>query len=187
MASYCPFSIRCLRSVTNKGDDDIIQITPIKNETSGNIYEFNIDYTFPSKTANSSELDRLTTFSMTMSYSNMFPYLHNLMNTLKADEEPFLSVQFDLPWSPSIIVRTKNIDTIRNSVIDQFYTIACFPGAWPVKKSNVVLEKKEEVKTSVAKQPSSKAHKFFDEDGHTIPDEERKIPYRYDCSFDNEV
>jgi hypothetical protein len=113
---------------------------------------------------------------------------------LKADGEPFLSIQFDIPGSPSIIVKAKDIESVRNVVIDQFYTISAVPGAWPSKTSEVAIPKKEEAKPVEEKkvestkktEPSSKKHKFFDEDGNTITSDDYPYNYEYDYSFDNE-
>jgi hypothetical protein len=196
MADYSPVMIRCIRSYSNKSDDDIIRIAPIKNSNSVNNYEYRINYTYPTISVGSSVTNTLSTYGMTMNYSNMFPYLHNLLSMLKADGEPFLSIQFDIPGSPSIIVKAKDIESVRNVVIDQFYTISAVPGAWPSKTSEVAIPKKEEAKPVEEKkvvstkktEPSSKKHKFFDEDGNTITSDDYPYPYNYeyDYSFDNE-
>ena len=97
-----PFVLRFIRDINNNTNDDIIIISPLPN---GN-------YSIKTKYAAMSLNNINRNISVqTLTYYNIFNYIHSLMILLINDDKPFQSVQFDVPTMPSVIIPVNKLDS----------------------------------------------------------------------------
>jgi len=91
---------RFIRDIKNKSNDDIIVIRP------------NLTGSY-SVVSNFGDNNRIN--NMTVSYMNMFGYIHSMMTLIINDSIPFQSVQIDVPSIPSVVIPIDKLDTIHIS------------------------------------------------------------------------
>jgi len=87
--------IRCVRVDNNKNKDDVITISPTDK---GN-YSIKTFY---------GEINK--SYTQTISYLNVFGYVHSLVTLLIHDDKPFEFIQFDIPNTPSVLFNIKSLD-----------------------------------------------------------------------------
>ena len=90
MESLC---IRCVRISDDSTKDDVIRIVPFGTDH----YHITTTYGLTKKV-----------YTQTMSYTNVFAYIHSLITLLIHDDMPFKSVQLDFPNTPSVMLNIKS-------------------------------------------------------------------------------
>lgn len=86
MESLC---IRCVRNLDDSTTDDVIRIVPFGTD------HYNITTTYGRSNK---------TYTQTITYANVFGYVHSLVTFLIHDDMPFKSVQLDFPNTPSVML-----------------------------------------------------------------------------------
>jgi hypothetical protein len=86
MESIC---IRCVRNTSDSTTDDVIRIVPLGTDH----YSIKTTYGRSNKT-----------YTQTITYTNVFGYVHSLVTLLIHDDMPFKSVQLDFPNTPSVML-----------------------------------------------------------------------------------
>ena len=97
-----PIVLRFIRDININNKDDMISISPLPN---GN-------YSIKTKYADMSINNRNhNIYVQTLTYYNVFNYIHSLMILLIHDDKPFQSIQFDVPNTPSVIIQINKLDS----------------------------------------------------------------------------
>jgi hypothetical protein len=133
MNPYTYSKITCIRSNKKQANDDTITITPFLNIESSTEP---MSYTVVHKTGLEHSPQGSQHKSVTiLNASNLLNYLSNLLDLLYYDEDPFENIQFDLPNIPPILIRTSNLDLIRETIMSHFRSITETPCSWPFDNS----------------------------------------------------
>jgi hypothetical protein len=90
MESFC---IRCIRNKDDSNRDDVIRIVPFGTDH----YSIKTTYGLTKKV-----------YTQTMTYANVFAYVHSLITLLIHDEMPFKSIQLDFPNTPSVMLNIES-------------------------------------------------------------------------------
>jgi len=98
-----PFDLRFIRDKTNSANDDVVSISFL---SPGN-YQIKTNYS----EAKCSIKSRCSI--QTLSYIDIFYYVHSLMILLIHDSDPFMWIQIDAPNTPSILLANKDLDVER--------------------------------------------------------------------------
>jgi hypothetical protein len=116
-----PLFIRCVRVDNDKTKDDLITILP--NDTG--------DYSIKTFYA-----DINKSYTETLSYINVFGYVHSLLTLMNHDDKPFVFVQFDIPNTPPLAFNVKNLDCER--VINAINTMLHITiDAWNIRMNQI--------------------------------------------------
>jgi hypothetical protein len=127
--------IICTRD-KNKQNDDAIIIVPFLNK--GSTSE-PLEYTVTHKIGASHSPKGLLEKSVTiMNSTNLLSYIRNLLTVLYYDEDPFMSIQFDLPGFPQTLVSPRNLDLVEDAILDRYAQLAESPTSWPFQTSTRV-------------------------------------------------
>jgi hypothetical protein len=133
MTPYTYSKITCIRSNKKQNDDDTITITPFLNIESTTEP---MSYTVLHKTGLEHSPEGSQHKSVTiLNAPNLLNYVSNLLDLLYYDEDPFEHIQFDLPNIPSILIRTSNLDLIRETIMSHYRSITETPCSWPFDNS----------------------------------------------------
>ena len=93
-----PFILRFVRDKHNPVTDDLVSISFL---SPGN-YQIKTKYS-----------DGTRCSIQTLSYMDIFDYVHSVMTLLIHDDDPFKWVQIDAPNTPSILLAIKDLDCSR--------------------------------------------------------------------------
>jgi len=93
-----PLVIRFIRDSKNYANDDLVCISPLSNNT----YQIKTNYS-----------DNNKKYIQTLSYNNVFDYVHSVMILLIHDDAPFVNVQIDMPNTPAVLLAVKDLDSER--------------------------------------------------------------------------
>lgn len=91
------FVIRCIRNPddSTSDNDDVVYISP------NNMGYYNVKFIYG---VNKKK------YTQTLSYLNVFSYVHSLITLLIHDDKPFKAVQFDIPNMPSVYFNINTLD-----------------------------------------------------------------------------
>jgi hypothetical protein len=72
-----------------------------------------------------------------ISQNEVMRYIEDLLILTQADDDPFLSIQFNLPCFPSVIIKVKDLTcyTVKRTIIDRIESII---KAWPIQKVDLL-------------------------------------------------
>jgi len=157
---YQTISIHLIRKSNSQTNDDKIIITPSLsrsteiNETS---MVYNVALSIPPDHSNS-YLPYKANMTLESSKS-LQTYIRTLLHLLKADNEPYKSIQFDLPMIPSILVSQKDLSTLE---YDIYHYLDLLVNSWPTTPASVAPN-------APVKPRRSSRHLFFDDDDFPVP------------------
>lgn len=127
MSPYTPLCITCVRSVEEKYNDDIITIRPYMSSAFEQMYsvthKVGVDHS-------PEEYQMKTTTDMTT--DGLLTYLDSLIDLLYYDEDPFNSIQFDIPSLPSILVKPSNLDLVKDRILSYVKALVNSAVSWPL-------------------------------------------------------
>jgi hypothetical protein len=118
--------------------DDIIKIVPVVGDSK----LFQVTYADPGD-------GNVMKYSFTANVNGVLDYLETTTNLLQKDDEPFKSIQFNLPAYPRIMV---NLEKLRDDDFMEslWRAISSVCNDWPLRLQNTVVE-----------EPTA-SHRYFD-------------------------
>lgn len=93
-----PIVLRFIRDSKNYAKDDLVRISPLSDSN----YQIKTTYS-----------DSKDPYIQTLSYNNVFDYVHSVMILLIHDEAPFVNVQIEVPNTPTVLLSVKSLDSDR--------------------------------------------------------------------------
>ena len=152
-SSYSSLTIVCVRSVDKESGDDLITIRPYMSSAFEQMYSVTHRI---SKDHSPKEYQVKTTTEMTA--DGLLTYIDSLLDLLYYDEDPFEGIQFDIPNLPSIFVKPKNIDLVKDRVLTFMKALVNSTISWPMN-SHIYRPSVVESEVHVKKEKKNKHHK----------------------------
>jgi hypothetical protein len=116
---YAKITFNVVRDPKNSKKDDVIVIERESEET--------YRYTYTDKTSMAAKKScRHSGLGM----SQVMALLSNLLNLLLLDDEPFYALQVELPSTPSVMLKTTNLDSMTRDLI--YESVKNVMDSWPV-------------------------------------------------------
>ena len=124
--SYSPITIVCVRDVDDSVNDDCITIKPHMTSAFEQLYsvthKVGIDHS-------PEEYQIKTTTELTS--DGLLVYIDSLLDLLYYDEDPFEAIQFDIPSLPSILVKSHNLDLVKDRIVSYVKSLLSSSVSWP--------------------------------------------------------
>lgn len=130
MSPYASLCITCVRSVEQKYNDDIIKIKPYMSSAFEQMYS--VTHTVG---VDHSPDEYQLKMSTNMTADGLLTYLDSLVELLYYDEDPFNSIQFDIPSMPSILVKPHNLDLVKDRILSYVKALVTSTVSWPLNDS----------------------------------------------------
>jgi hypothetical protein len=137
MNTYVHCTIRCIRSVKDTNNDDLITIKPyiVCDSNTGAQLQYAVNHEAGHESSPNGTVHKSLS---SMSASTLYGYIDTLFDLLYYDEDPFDTIQVDIPGFPSILIRTSNLDLVRERVLCYLKDITASPNSWPLNTSTKV-------------------------------------------------
>ena len=140
MNTYAHFTIRCIRSVKDTANDDLITIKPfiVCDSNTGIQLQYAVNHEAGHESSPSGSMHKSLS---SMDANTLHHYIDTLFDLLYYDEDPFETIQVDIPGFPSILIRTSNLDLVRERVLCYLKDMAQSPNSWPLNTSTKRINK----------------------------------------------
>jgi hypothetical protein len=167
--TYTHCTITCIRSTKESHNDDVITIKPFlecKFDSDSNPIEY-LTYTVSHRAGRDHSPEGTQYRSVnTMDKETLLTYIDTLLELLYYDEDPFETIQIDIPSFPSILIRTSNLDLVQERILMYFKQITKSPTTWSLNTSTQVKVETKSTKDSrpPRRKEGARQHLFFDED-----------------------
>jgi hypothetical protein len=147
MNTYAYCTIRCIRSTKDTDNDDLITIKPyiVCDSSTGAQLRYAVNHEAGHESSPNGTVHKSLS---SMNASALHTYIDTLFDLLYYDEDPFDTIQVDIPGFPSILIRTSNLDLVRERVLCYLKDITASPNSWPLNTSTKIAVRATSVSES---------------------------------------
>jgi hypothetical protein len=147
MNTYAYCTIRCIRSTKDTDNDDLITIKPyiVCDSSTGAQLQYAVNHEAGHESSPNGTVHKSLN---SMNASALHTYIDTLFDLLYYDEDPFDTIQVDIPGFPSILIRTSNLDLVRERILCYLKDITASPNSWPLNTSTKIAVRSTSVSES---------------------------------------